>query len=125
MVSSFKKKTAILIVTSLIISMVLLSGMPSIAFASSKRATVAMSPKETTSSLAVTRNATKDGYAYTPSNFSNRKNYQVTNQNIQTNDYNSNNPSYEGVNQNNSGNEGNNWGYYQNNHNREGNQVNN
>ncbi|WP_236600655.1 hypothetical protein [Ktedonobacter sp. SOSP1-85] len=125
MISSCQKKSVILIGTCLAISLLLLTGMPSTAFASSKQTTVSMSPKGATSSQAKSGNATKNGYGYTPSKPSNGKNSQVNTQYKEGNTYNSNNSSYAGINQGNSGNLGYNRGFNQNNSSNSGNQINN
>ncbi|EFH88461.1 hypothetical protein [Ktedonobacter racemifer] len=125
MISSFKEKSVILIVTSLVISMLLLWGIPSTVFAASRQATVSMSPKGATSSLAGTYNTTKNSDGYTPSKSSNGKNYQVNSQYKQSNSSNSNNSYYSGSHQGNSGNSGYNWGFNQDNGSNSGNQVSN
>jgi hypothetical protein len=125
MVSSFKEKSVLLIITGLAIAMLLLSGMPATALASSMRVIAAMSPKQTTSSFAKAHKVTTDGSGYIPSDFPNRKNYQVNPQYKQSNDNDSNNSSYWGSDQDNSGNRGYNWGLNLDNVSNTGNQVNN
>ncbi|EFH90809.1 hypothetical protein [Ktedonobacter racemifer] len=121
----FIKKRRLPIVASLVISLLLLWGISSTAFAASRQATVAKSPKGAPSSLAKTRNAIKGAHGYPFSKFPNRLNYQVNNQYKEGNSNNSNNSYYWGVDQGNSGNRGYNAGNNQDNASNSGDQVNN
>ncbi|EFH88464.1 hypothetical protein [Ktedonobacter racemifer] len=125
MVNFFIKKSVIPIVASLVLSMLLLWGMPSTAFAASRQATVTTSLKGAPSSLAKTRNAIKGGYGYPLSKFPIRLNSQVNNQYKEGNGNNSNNSYYWGIDQGNSGNLGYNAGNNQDNASNSGDQVNN
>ena len=102
--------------------MSLFVGMSPAAFASSKQAKVAMSPKGGTSSLAKTGNTAKNGYGYTPSYFPNGEIYQVNKQYKEGNYYHSYNSYYWGDHQGNSGNSGYNAGFNRDNGSNSGNQ---